>query len=354
MRRLGVLGAAIGLAATLVSCSGGSAPAAAPSPSPATATASPTPSPTPTKRPAPARPLPPKVNPLTGLPGVPKRPVIAVKIDDTGNGRPQIGLEYADVVYVLQVEGGATRLAAVFASRQPGTVGPVRSVRNMDPELFSAYGRAALAYSGGAAGPVARLRSSKLADAGPATRGGFYRRLGSRHAPYNLVVDLAAMARTLPHITRPIDVGFQWAEKDTRVSTARKVSYLSVNVGRIRQSFRWEPVSRRWLRLDANGAVVRTASGRPEATPNVVVQLGRVRLDATDVDVLGTPSAYTSTVGRGAVLLFRDGRVMSGQWARSAAGNKLWYLDPRGRPLTLDPGGAWVLLADRRSPVTFR
>jgi hypothetical protein len=59
-------------------------------------------------------------------------------------------------------------------------------------------------------------------------------------------------------------------------------------------------------------------------------------------------------VGRGALLLFRDGRVMNGQWARSAAGNRMWYLDPRGKPLTLDPGGAWVLLADRRSPVTFR
>ena len=59
------------------------------------------------------------------------------------------------MVYVEQVEAGATRLVAVFASRQPGTVGPVRSVRNNDPELLAAYGRPALAYSGGAAGPAA-------------------------------------------------------------------------------------------------------------------------------------------------------------------------------------------------------
>ena len=45
---------------------------------------------------------------------------------------------------------------------------------------------------------------------------------------------------------------------------------------------------------------------------------------------------------------------MSGQWVRRTAGNKTWYLDPAGKPLTLDPGGAWVLLADRRVPVSFR
>ena len=351
MRRFGAVVTLV-LVAGLAACSD-EAPVAAPSPAPSPS-ASPTPAPAPTKRPPPARPAPPKVNPLTGRPGVPGRPVIVTKIDDTASGRPQIGVEYADVVYVEQVEGGATRLAAVFASRQPTTVGPVRSVRNMEPELLGAYGRPALAYSGGAAGPVARLRSSKVADAGPTTRGAFYRRLGSRPAPYNLVVDLASMARTLRHVTRPVDVGFRWAERDARVTTARKVGVVSVNVGRTRQTFRWDPRSRLWIRLDASGRVIRTAAGRPEATPNVAVQLSRVRLDPTNVDVTGTPSAYTSTVGRGALLLFRDGRVMNGQWVRRTAGTKTWYLDPRGRPLTLDPGGAWVLLADRRSPPTYR
>jgi hypothetical protein len=162
------------------------------------------------------------------------------------------------------------------------------------------------------------------------------------------------MARTLPRVARPRNVGFEWAEKDDRVTTARKVTTVRLTIGRTPQSWRWEPVSRRWLRLDTAGRVLRTASGRPVATPNLLVQLARVRLDPTNVDVLGTPSAYTATVGRGAVLLFRDGRVLNGQWARSAAGNRTWYTDPRGRPLTLDPGGAWVLLADRRSPPGYR
>ena len=52
-------------------------------------------------------------------------PVLAVKIDDTNGAHPQIGLEDADVVYIEQVEGGLTRLAAIFSSVIPQRVGPV-------------------------------------------------------------------------------------------------------------------------------------------------------------------------------------------------------------------------------------
>jgi Protein of unknown function (DUF3048) N-terminal domain len=54
-------------------------------------------------------------NPLTGVGAPPKGPVIGVKIDDTANGRPQLGVDKADIVYVEQAEGGLTRLLAVFA-----------------------------------------------------------------------------------------------------------------------------------------------------------------------------------------------------------------------------------------------
>jgi hypothetical protein len=293
------------------------------------------------------------VNPLTGLKGVPKRPVIAVKIDDTASGRPQLGLEYADLVYVEQVEAGATRLMAVFASRQPSVVGPVRSVRNSDPELLAAYGRPALAYSGGAAAPVTRLRRSTVTDAGPQRQGAVYRRLGSRVAPYNLVVDTAALAGRLHGVSGPRDIGLRWSHSDPRLATARKVGAVSVTVGKNRLDFRWDAPSRRWLLLDRTGAVRRTAAGRPISTPNLVVPFSRARIDPTDVDVLGTPSVYTSTVGTGRLLVFRDGRVLTGTWARARPAGRTSYLDARRRPIPLEPGGAWVLLASTGAPASY-
>ena len=57
-----------------------------------------------------------------------------MKIDNTPTGQPQYGVDQADVVYEEVVEGGITRLAAIFNSQAPDKVGPVRSVRKHRPE----------------------------------------------------------------------------------------------------------------------------------------------------------------------------------------------------------------------------
>lgn len=54
-------------------------------------------------------------NSLSGRVGT-DGPILIVKIDDTKMAHPQIGLEQADIVYIEQVEGGLTRLAAVYLS----------------------------------------------------------------------------------------------------------------------------------------------------------------------------------------------------------------------------------------------
>src|SRR5215468_467918 len=193
--------------------------------------AHPTPTPTPTpKKPAPkprARP----VNPLTGIGGPPRGPVIAVKIDNVAAARPQVGLSQADVVYVEEAEGGLTRLVVIFLSRRPRTVAPVRSVRDSDPELLAQYGPIVLAFSGGAGGPIATFHRSTMADGSAAARGGTYRRLGDRPIPHNLAVDLYQLARELPHAGGARDVGFDWAYNDPRVAHGRSVRRFSVVIG---------------------------------------------------------------------------------------------------------------------------
>ncbi len=82
-------------------------------------------------QPAPS-PTPPPEHPFTGRPVEQRRPVLAVKIENTSAGKPQMGVRSADIVYVEQVEGGLTRLMAIFSSKLPAKVGPVRSARISD------------------------------------------------------------------------------------------------------------------------------------------------------------------------------------------------------------------------------
>ena len=108
-----------------------------------------------------------QASPLTGLPASSGAPVLAVKVDNSPAGRPWTGVEDADVVYVEPVEGGTTRLLAVFSSRLPASVGPVRSARESDVTVLGAYGRPALAFSGSAPelGRDAGRRPARRGDA---------------------------------------------------------------------------------------------------------------------------------------------------------------------------------------------
>jgi hypothetical protein len=105
--------------------------------------------------------------PLTGLPGDPSlatKPVLIVKIDNHPEARPQAGLNQADIVYEEIVEG-ITRFAAVFQSTDAAPVGPIRSARTTDLNIFAAYGRPLIAWSGGNACGEGR-RSANIVDVG--------------------------------------------------------------------------------------------------------------------------------------------------------------------------------------------
>ena len=66
---------------------------------------------------------------------------MVVKIDDTRQAHPQIGLENADIIYIEQVEAGLTRLLAIYSSKIPNDIGPIRSLRIGDIDLLAQYGR---------------------------------------------------------------------------------------------------------------------------------------------------------------------------------------------------------------------
>ncbi len=343
---------AAGVAALSACTSGSDHPTAAPkssSAAPTSASPSPTPKPThkPTKKHKPKpkpKPKPPAVNPLTGVGPVPKGPVIGVKVDNTSAAYPQIGLGYADVVYVEQVEGGLTRLLAVFASHRPSQVGPVRSVRNSDPTLLKQYGRPALAFSGGASAVVNHFDQSGLVNASYNSFPSAYSRAGDRPNPYNLIGNLQAISGDLHKATGVKDIGMRWAAKDPdQVQKSPTVHGLTATIGGTPVSFRWGTTLHRWIRT-VDGADLKTSSGALVSTPNVIVQMCQVTVDRGDIDAAGNPSADTKTVGNGAAYVFRDGHMLRGHWTRPNAAAPTLFRSKYGKDLLLHPGGTWVLL----------
>ena len=149
-------------------------------------------------------------SPFTGEPVPSLNRVLAVKIDNIVYARPQTGLAHADIVYVLPVEGGLSRLMAIFSSRYPPVVGPVRSAREDDLQLLRQFGRPAFAYSGATPRLLPYIhRTARIVNLYAGTTSGYYRDL-SRVAPYNLYAHTRQLLAQAPGASTARDIGFRF------------------------------------------------------------------------------------------------------------------------------------------------
>jgi hypothetical protein len=320
---------AVGTLAALSGCSHGSS-----TPTPAAST------PATTAAPAPA------LSPLTGEQAS-DNPVIAVKIEDTALGRPQVGVDQADIVYVEQVEGGLTRLLAIFNSKLP-TVEPVRSTRPSDPELALQFGHIIFVASGGSRAGIAPLDKSPLHAVINDRGGPGFSRDPNRSAPENLRADLGRIAAKVKG-PKAKSIGLVWSNRLTATNT-RPGKAVRTRVGGTPVTFHWDPKTHRYERV-IDGKIQRTAAGKVISTSNVIVQFCRVNVYAKDRDVLGNPAKYTHTIGSGRAVVFRDGRRIEGTWSRKAVDDGTTLRAKDGNTIALAPGGAWFVLVATDAPL---
>ncbi|MEO9139964.1 MAG: DUF3048 domain-containing protein [Jatrophihabitans sp.] len=288
------------------------------------------------------------VNPLTG--GKPSsNGVVAVKIDDTGNGRPQRNIDQADIVYIEEVEGGLTRLAAVFNSSLP-VVEAVRSTRPADPELLSQYGKIAFTASGGARVSLRILDRSYLKSTINDRNGPGFQRDSNRPAPYNLTANLATIAKVLKS-PRARNVGFTWSYSQAQLAGAKPGTRIRTVVGGTPIEFRYDAKTHRYTRY-IDGTAQRTAAGKLITTPNVLVQFCKVEVYSQDRDVNGNPNQFTYTIGAGKIVLFRDGMQVPGTWKRAGLSSPTTLVNAKGQKMLFRPGGTWVVLTRNGAPLS--
>jgi hypothetical protein len=334
---------AAGTLLTVAGCGGGggSHPSSTPTPTPPSTSGKP-------HGPAPK-------NPFTGIGAVPTSPTIAVKIDDTDAGRPQVNIDKADIVYIEAVEGGLTRLAAIFGTYKPTKVGYVRSTRPSDPDLLLQFGKITEAYSGGAHDSLPRVRRSGITSWSNDAGAPYYSRSphANDHGYINLVLNVAAVAKKV-HTPRPKSIGWTFSASTAGLPVrpgARMVTEVTGSYTHgTRVEFRYLPRIGKYVRY-INGVAQRAADGSLVTATNVIVQSCRIVAHPQDRDVLGNPSQFTFTVGSGQVSVFRQGKRVDGTWSRPKLSDGTQLRTSAGKSLPLAPGNTWVVLIRKGVPV---
>jgi hypothetical protein len=280
-------------------------------------------------------------SPFTGEPVPSLNRVLAVKIDNIVYARPQTGLARADIVYVLPVEGGLSRLMAIFSSRYPPAVGPVRSAREDDLQLLRQFGRPAFAYSGATPRLLPYIhRTARIVNLYAGTSSGYYRDL-SRVAPYNLYAHTRQLLAQAPGASTARDIGFRFGPPPAGGQATRSVpvSYPSASF-----RFTWSAAKGRWL-VTMDGTPAVTSGGVRLSAATVVIQHTTVR--TSRFKEYGFRPPYAESVGSGTTLVLCDGRAWAGHWSRPTANGGTTFTTASGGPMTFARGPVWIVLTRR-------
>ncbi len=267
------------------------------------------------------------------------RSVLAVKIDNSRAARPHTGLNAADVVYVEQVEGGLSRLMAVYATKLPKAVGPVRSARESDLELLRQFNRPTLAFSGAQSKLLPLIDKAPLKAVPPRKAADAYFRSRHRPSPHNLYLRPQRLMGSAPGADA-LTTGFRYgaAPAGGKATTSQTVRYDLA-----RYTFTWSRSQDRWL-VAMDGKAATTTDGKRVGAGTVVVQYVKVRR-STFHDSLGKNTPYTETVGSGKARVLRDGRAYDVYWTRPKAAGGTRFTTEDGKRMNFQHGPVWVVYA---------
>ncbi|MFX4294201.1 DUF3048 domain-containing protein [Streptomyces bohaiensis] len=262
-------------------------------------------------------------------------PVLAVKLDNAPDARPHTGLASADIVYASQVEGGLSRLTAIYSGDLPAETGPVRSARESDLQLLRTFGDPAFAFSGARSAVLPLITQSPVEAVTPDSAPGAFFRSGDRDAPHNLFLRPTEALDDAPGASDASDIGFRFGEapEGGRETTEETVRFPSASFG-----FAWSAEDGAW-RVSMDGSPAQDTGTGQVTAATVVVQY----VDVHDSQFPGTP--FTETVGSGAATVLRDGRAHDARWQRASSGDGTRFTGEDGERLNFATGPVWVVLA---------
>jgi hypothetical protein len=265
------------------------------------------------------------------------------------DARPQSGLTTADLCFEEQVEGGITRFACVWQSRDTGAVGPVRSTRTTDIAIVSELNRPLYAFSGGSAQFLAAIRDAPIVDVGADARPSAYYRQGPKEAPHNLFTQVSTLyAFAPPGAGRPSPLWpFRAAGAPATAAGAAPATHADVKfpgVGGPLVAWDWDPASQTWLRTQDGTPHVMTDGSRVSAA-NVVLQFVQYPIVGYQtINNAPDPIPMAQLIGQGQAIILTGGSVVRGQWSEPSAGAVTRFTDSTGAPEQMAPGQTWIEL----------
>jgi len=269
------------------------------------------------------------------------RPVAVMVDNDNRAAWPHAGLADAYLIYEVPVEGGSTRLMALFNDKTTEKIGPVRSSRHyfLDYALEHDAIYTHFGYSPRAQSDIPALGVNNINGVLGSDYGTFWRESSNYHSVFTSMEKISATVEKKGYRTAREKAPLVFAEQETEIADGTAATTVKIPYsGFYSSSFSYDAET---------GAYEKFMNGAPHALQ------GGAALDVKNIIVMqmrtyplgdGSARINVDTVGSGKGYYISLGKATPITWEKSARSAKTVWKDENGEEIRLNPGQTWVML----------
>jgi hypothetical protein len=289
------------------------------------------------------------------MPDTGKRP-FAVMIDNEGaRVLPQGGLDKAQVIYEILVEGGETRLMPVFWGTAPEMIGPVRSSRHYFLD-YSMENDAIYVHYGWSYIAERDIKSLKINNINGVGFGGeiYWDLTNDRN---NWQDSYTSMERILAFVSKakyrtdsdktPV---FNFDETFAGLTDGDKAEKISIKYSAaVANSYEYDSTKKTYLRFRKGKAHMERVSGKQLEAVNIIIQFNKsYPIEGDDAGRINV-----ETTGNGKGYCINQGKVINIKWSKADRKSATKYTDEAGNAIKLKPGATWVQVVPLNAKIQF-
>lgn len=281
---------------------------------------------------------------------------IAVMIDNVSGARPQAGLNDAYMVYEITVEGGLTRLMAVFKGVDLEKIGPVRSSRHYfldyaleNDAIYVHYG-----WSPQAQSDISTLKVNNI-NGITASSSQFWR-VSDKSSPHNAVTStkkLLEAAKSKDYRTTSQEKSIltytakevNLDSEDAAVASTINIPYIATNV-----KYTYNAETKRYERYQDGKLQKDWVTSEVVSTKNVIITFAR-NVDLNDAENKGRQDL--KNIGTLDGYYITNGKAIKITCTKNARTSKTVYKDLAGNEINVNDGNTFVQIVPIDADVTF-
>lgn len=280
----------------------------------------------------------------------------AVVIENLSAARPQAGLDKANLVYEMLVEGGITRFLAIFASSEEiAKIGPVRSARTAFLDIVKELG-AVFVHVGGSPEALANIPNAGIIDLNQMYNSQYFDRdrerlkkgIAREHTLYTNWIFLSRVGRDKNLAAHGSFTPWKFDADALLEERPTEPKSLTINFSTFpyKIEYRYNRDKNTYERYQGETPHV-LEDGTAVVVKNVVVQYAPTRVADSEGRL------NIDLIGEGPAVVFRNGEAISATWKKDTASARTTYRDANGQDIVFTKGTTWVEIVPDDRDVTY-